>query len=256
MAIPVPGNSVSAVTTVPLWMTRSASGNRRLLQPLSRVQDRFEDLHVAAAAAQIACQVILDLVGRRIGIILEQGFGGEDEARRAVRALKGGVVHEGLLDWVQLLLAEGLHRDDLLAGRQRRQQQAGADRLAIDQHGAGAAHADTAALAHGEQLELAPQHVQQGVMRLDGDLLLPAVDVQSNELFHAGPWPRSARSTFSGVSGSSVMRTPQALYTALATHGITGGTEVSPIPWTSPTPEWDTADTVSLAGTSSNDGIM
>src|SRR5581483_6797682 len=38
----------------------------------------------------------------------------------------------------------------------------------------------------------------------------------------APPWPLIARSTFSGVIGSSSTRTPTALKIALATAGITG----------------------------------
>src|ERR671929_1619105 len=57
-------------------------------EAVAGVEHRVHDLDVAAAAAQVAGQVVPNLVRRRVRLLLEQRPGGQDEARRAVRALE------------------------------------------------------------------------------------------------------------------------------------------------------------------------
>ena len=69
------------------------------------VLHRHGDPRVAAAAAEIAGERFLHLVQGRRGVLVEQGPGGHDEARRAVAALQRGAVPR------LALLGEGLdHR--------------------------------------------------------------------------------------------------------------------------------------------------
>src|SRR5882672_9414009 len=51
--------------------------------------DRFVDLDVAGAAAEVAGEGVLDFVASRLGVRSEQGFGGEEKRGRAVAALRG-----------------------------------------------------------------------------------------------------------------------------------------------------------------------
>ena len=62
---------------------------------------------------------------------------------------------------------------------------------------------------------------------------------------------RSARRIFSGVIGRSVILTPVARAIALPIAGATGGSPVSPIPWTSPSYRFSSDETPSRAGMSS-----
>src|SRR5580765_6773468 len=55
------------------------------------------DLDVAGTAAQVACERVLDFVARGLGIGLEERFGGQQERRGAIAALRGAEVGEGLL---------------------------------------------------------------------------------------------------------------------------------------------------------------
>src|SRR5207237_9158533 len=59
--------------------------------------DGVEDLRVARAAAEVAGERLANLVLRRVGVLLEQCGGGDDETRRAEAALHGAGVDERLL---------------------------------------------------------------------------------------------------------------------------------------------------------------
>src|SRR5213593_2730788 len=63
---------------------------------------RLVDLDVAGAAAEVARQSVLDFVACRLGVLGEQGFSGEEKGGRAVTALGGPQVGEGLLQGMQL----------------------------------------------------------------------------------------------------------------------------------------------------------
>src|SRR5579859_7618809 len=230
---------------------RACSGGSRCGQALRRVEHRRFDFHVAATAAQVARQILAHVLERRVRVLRQERSGGQDEAGRAKGALKGGVIEVRLLDQVEsaIRIADAFDRDDRFADRQRRQQQAAADRLAIQQNGARAAHAHATGFAHAGQLELIAQNLQQRVLGSRAETPPLAVDLEDEphravlvrrtehggvvDEAHDGWSSRKPRSTFSGVMGRSRMRTPVARYTALPTAGATGGRDVSPRPWMS-----------------------
>ena len=92
-----------------------------------------------------------------------------DLARRAVAALEGVVVDEGLLHRVQRAVAAGqaLDRRDLPALGHGGQRQAGQHAAAVDQHRAGAALALVAALLGAGQRQVLAQRIQQGDARVE-----------------------------------------------------------------------------------------
>src|SRR5690606_6529280 len=63
---------------------------------LGRFEHGLADSHIGAAAAKVAAEAVLDLLVGRIGIAVEKRLRRDDEARRAVAALLGVVVDEGL----------------------------------------------------------------------------------------------------------------------------------------------------------------
>ena len=65
---------------------------------LSRAGDRIDDVRVGAAAAEIAAHPVPDLIGRGARVGAQQALGRDDLAGRAVAALEGVVLDEGLLD--------------------------------------------------------------------------------------------------------------------------------------------------------------
>ena len=136
-------------------VSRSAKPSRSAASELSgRLADRrdrrfdgLEDLLIAGAAAQVSGERLADLVARRVGVLVEQRLRRDQEARRAVAALRGAEVGEGLLQRMQAAVGhqafDGL---DLAAVALDAEDQAREHRLAVEQHGAGAALAELAAV--------------------------------------------------------------------------------------------------------------
>src|SRR5262245_44190127 len=103
---------------------------------------------VSAAAADEVFQCILDLRIRRLGIAVDQLGRGEDPAADAIGALRDLLLEPGGLDRVRLLgRAEAGERGDLAACERRHRRDAGAHRVAVDLHRAGAALTEAAAEA-------------------------------------------------------------------------------------------------------------
>src|SRR5262249_40395574 len=102
---------------------------------------------VVAAAAKIAAQRVAHFAFRGLWIFPQQSNRAHDHARRAVPALRAHFVDPGLLQRVQLAACRTNAFDggDLFALSIPRQQHAGINRLAFQQHGASAALAEIAA---------------------------------------------------------------------------------------------------------------
>src|SRR6184192_2543747 len=107
---------------------------------------------VPRAPAEVAGQPESDLVLRRVRRALEEGFAGDQEARRADAALKRRMLEESLLQRMQrLALGHALDRLDAPAADLAAQHEAGTDQAAVERDAAGAAVAGGAAfLAAGE----------------------------------------------------------------------------------------------------------
>ena len=93
----------------------------------------------------------------------QQADGGAELAGRAIAALEGVVLDEGVLDRMQRAVGTGqaFDRGDRRAILHHRQGQAGVDPDAVDQDGAGAALAVVAAFLGAGQIEVQAQQVQQ-----------------------------------------------------------------------------------------------
>src|SRR6266498_4041232 len=142
------------------------------------------------------------------------------------------------------------------SGEPRRQHQAGADRLAVEQHGAGAAHALAASVLGAGEREAVAQEVEHGPV---GRRLAPAGPAVERELEgEAHARPRSLPRTRSAVIGSSVTRSPIAEDTAFMTAAGVGVMAGSPIPLApkGPSPFPDSSRMASIAGTSRVVGIL
>src|SRR5215472_12474722 len=95
-----------------------------------------------------------DLLPRRVGVLGEQCRSLHDLAGLAVAALRNLLGNPGLLQGMIALGAEALDGRDLLADHIADRGLAGADRLAVDVNGAGAAQARTAAEFRAGHLQL------------------------------------------------------------------------------------------------------
>src|SRR6266508_1829262 len=145
--------------------------------------DRVQDLAVAGAAAQVAGQLPADPLAAGPRVALQQRPCGEQHAGRAEAALRGAVAEEACLQGVEAAArGEAAHGHQRAAVGLHRQQQAAADRLAVEQDRAGPAHPLAAAVADLVVAEVVPEHVQEAVVREHPRLPLLAVDGEDDAL--------------------------------------------------------------------------
>ena len=129
---------------------------------------RLDDVLVAGAAAQIGREHVEQILVADVGLALEHADRQHQEARRAEAALQAVVIHEGLLHRMQLVaVGEALDGADLLAVGLHGEHQAGAHRLAVDDHRAGAADAVLAADMGAGLAAILADGVGQRAPRLD-----------------------------------------------------------------------------------------
>ncbi len=103
-----------------------------------------------------------------VSVRLQQRVRGEDHAGRAVAALQPMGFTERILQHAEFARRrrQALDGGDLVAIGLDREHQAGPHRLAIDQHGAGAADAVLAAGMGAVEQEILAQRIEQGLARL------------------------------------------------------------------------------------------
>src|SRR5690242_13180076 len=204
-------------------------------------QDRLDDALVAGAPAQVrrdelAGLLLVQAILIRAGLAAlgQVGLGQHEESWRAEPALQGVMVAERLLQVRQLLPAgQPFHRADLGLVGLYPEDQAGADRLAVHEHRAGAADAVLAAEVGAGVAEVVPEHVGQRPAALDGQLVLPAVHRQGDRMrAHVATSLRAAL-TSDGSTGmwSNLIAVPDsASLTALRTAAGAPIVPPSPMP--------------------------
>ena len=125
-----------------------------------------EDLYIARAAAVVVAQGIADLIVGRIGVLIEQRLGAKHHARDAEAALHGPGLAVGVGIELLFFLRQALDGDDVAACERIGKRGAGADGLAVDEHGAGAAGALGTAVLDGGQVQHIAQVAQQPLVLL------------------------------------------------------------------------------------------
>src|SRR5260370_778450 len=136
-----------------------------------RQLDGFVDLDIAGAAAKVAGQGLLDLVARRARARREQRLGGEQERRRAITALCRTQLGECFLEGMErAALRHALDGLYPVAGAGEPEHQAGQHRRAVEQHGAGAAFAQLAAVLRSRQPRIFAEHFEQRLVGRGRDL--------------------------------------------------------------------------------------
>jgi hypothetical protein len=144
-----------------------------------RALDRFEDLDVARAAAEVPGGGLGDLLPRGARVAPQQRVRGQEETRNAVAALGRAELRERVLQGVEGALAgHALDRRDLAALAFDRQREARQDGQAADEDGAGAALAQLAAVFGAHEAEVLAEHLQQRVVDGGQDLAVLPVHPQ------------------------------------------------------------------------------
>ena len=146
-------------------------------QHFAGVDHGAHDGVVGRAPADVSGQGGLHLIGRRIGIAVEQRLRGDLPAGGAVPAVRGHVAVADLLHWMEVLLVtQTFDGEDLLADGLRRQRVARVERHAVHQHAAGAATGAVAASVGACQSELDRDDFPQRGSRLVVSAVRLAVD--------------------------------------------------------------------------------
>src|SRR6185312_13679834 len=111
------------------------NGNTSASPAARGLRDRGDDVGVGATAADVAAHPLSDLRRRTRVLLVDTPDAGDDLTRRAVSALEGVLVDEGLLEWVQpAVLGEAFDGGDLGAVVHDRQGQAGVHPPAVEQN--------------------------------------------------------------------------------------------------------------------------
>ena len=160
--------------------------NRRLRgvtsAEVAHVPHGVDDCPIAGAAAQDARERVLDrlLAGPRLSS--QQGNRREEKPRRAGAALRGAVSEEGgaKLRDNGLIVAEAFDRFDRTPIRLPDGGQAGASRLAVDEHRAGSAIASVAADLDAGQVALLAQGMTEAFQRRSGNARRLSVEGQGD----------------------------------------------------------------------------
>src|SRR5262249_36144857 len=129
-------------------------------QPRGRVLNRFHDVDVAGAAAQVAGDRLPNFGLGRVRVASQEGDARHHHPRRAVAALQAVLLPEAFLDRMELAaFFQSLDRADGAAVGLYRQHGARLDRFAVDDHRAGAAVRGVAADVRAGQTQLIAQQV-------------------------------------------------------------------------------------------------
>src|SRR5580692_335132 len=123
--------------------------------------DGAEDARIGAAAADVAVHVADDVVAARILIAGEQRGGLHDLPGLTVAALRHLQIEPGFLQRMVAIGRQPFDGGDVLACHHGDGRLARADRLAVEMHRAGAAHAGAAAVFRAGQLEVFAHNPEQ-----------------------------------------------------------------------------------------------
>ena len=107
--------------------------------------DGSSDARVSPTTADVAGHGPINVFVGRFGIFAEQNRGAHDLAGLAVATLRNVDFNPGLLDGVGVIGGEALDGGYMFSGNARERRNAGADGMAVEVYGAGAAQSHAAA---------------------------------------------------------------------------------------------------------------
>ena len=196
----------------------------------------LDDVLIAGAAAQVRRQHVEQVVVADVRLALQHADRQHQKARRAEAALQAVVIHEGLLHRMQrVAIGQSFDGADFLALGLHGEHQAGAHRLAIDDHGAGAADAVLAADMGAGLAAILADGIGQRAARLDSDGVVAAIDGERDArlcrscCFLCGLLgSRNAARIRCGVAGISSISTPNGVSASLMALSTAAGAPMAP----------------------------
>jgi hypothetical protein len=144
---------------------------------LRRQLYRVDDVLVAGTAAEIPRDGFSDVLFGGIGVTFQERHQAHQNAWGAEATLYGVSFPEGFLKGMQVIHgSQSFDCENLMAVGLHSKHQAGPDRFSIKQNGASATYTVLAADVRASQAKLMAQEIAQQQARLDGALVLGAID--------------------------------------------------------------------------------
>src|SRR5208282_400519 len=185
------------------------------------------------AATKIGREHVDKILVTDSGIALKHPGDQHKKAGRTETALQAVMLHEGALQRIELVaVRQAFDRADLLAVRLDCEHQARTQRLAVDEHRAGAADAVLAADMRARLTAIFADRVSQSAARLDLNGMSLLIDRQSDftPVTHAYcflVWRNAARMR-RGVAGISSIVTPNGVSASLMALRMAAGAPMAP----------------------------
>src|SRR5262245_22384279 len=150
--------------------------------------DGIENLRVPGAATEVPGERRADRVPVRSARRVEESLRGEDDPRRAVPALRGSELCEGLLERMKTAaLREALDGDDLRVLTLHRQRETRQNGQAVHEDGAGPALPQLAAVLGPWQPQVFAQNLEERPVSGGGDVVALTVHAQGHQASHGTP---------------------------------------------------------------------
>ena len=148
---------------------------------------------IASAAANVASQIIPDLLLGGVRILIQQGNHRQNHTRCTEAALECKAVYKCLLDRVeQIALFHALNGNDFPALYFTGERCTGGNDLSVQKNSASAAVAIVTSLFHTGKAKFLTEHIHQRSVRLHCCGIFHAIDMKCHDLFHsASPFPLS-----------------------------------------------------------------
>src|SRR6266849_4764199 len=142
--------------------------------------NRFENLKIARAPAQVSGDCFTNLIASRVRILIQQSLRRHQNCRRAVATLRRSEIGESILQWMKVsIFSEALDCQNLLSTAFERQHETGKHGLAVQQNGASPAFSQFTAVLRAGVTEILAQDLQQCFVGCEGDIGVFAVQRES-----------------------------------------------------------------------------
>ena len=154
-------------------------GNGSILTPSPGIEDRCHNVLVGITAADVAYQLPAELLRVGVRVAPQRRIRGHGEARGAEATLPGIIGHKRVEERAKIgTLGQPFDRDDPTPTHLQGQEMAGVHRLVIHKDGTGTALPPVTRPFRAGEIQVLPQHVQQGGAGLDLDGVGLPIDLQ------------------------------------------------------------------------------
>jgi hypothetical protein len=137
----------------------------------------FKNLEISGATAKDSGERRANLIACGMGMLVQQGFRGDQNRGGAVAALRRAEIGEGVLQWMEMAFqAQPFDSQDGSGVAFNTEDQAGEHGFAVEKNGASAALTEFAAVFRAGVAEIFPKEFEQSFIRGEGNVNLFAIE--------------------------------------------------------------------------------